>query len=180
MHSILARWAAHNRSRPGDMPGVLFGRAGVPPGQFSVAPGTPPAVAAAVTRKCDLVYNASVAAFPGARIEWYNRGAVGLTYTYGWVGPVGAGPAIADHEWNHFTLDERGVCCGHAPGPVACVPPPCIPRPISLTNDLRNPERRFRSLPSVLLVFVLLPCLFYVLYFILLGCRCTRHSHHQC
>ena len=69
---------------------------------------------AALTRKCDLIYNQSTRAFPGARVEWYNRGSVSLSYTYGWVGPVGAdastnGTKLVDKEWGHSTLDERGT-----------------------------------------------------------------------
>jgi hypothetical protein len=76
--------------------------------KFSSSPGTPIAVSAALTRKCDLIFNATMAVFPATRVEWYNRGAVSRSFTYGWIGPTGSGAAIADHEWNHFTLDELG------------------------------------------------------------------------
>eukprot|EP01051_Picozoa_sp_SAG22_P021265 SAG22_NODE_4630_length_1211_cov_1.462230_2_plen_220_part_01 len=40
--------------------------------KFSSSPTTPQATVDALTRKCDLIYNASLAAFPSARVEWYN------------------------------------------------------------------------------------------------------------
>lgn len=76
--------------------------------KFSVSPDSPSAVSAAVTRKCDLIFNATSAAFPAARVEWYNRGTVSLSYTYGWVGPIDAPASLVRKQWNHFTLNERG------------------------------------------------------------------------
>lgn len=77
--------------------------------KFSTSPDTPKAVSSAITRKCDLMFNATVKAFPSVRVEWYNRGSVSRSMTYGWTGPVGASPKIVDKQWNHFTLDERGA-----------------------------------------------------------------------
>eukprot|EP00040_Diaphanoeca_grandis_P044390 m.270851 g.270851 ORF g.270851 m.270851 type:complete len:439 (-) comp91883_c0_seq1:31-1347(-) len=77
--------------------------------KFSVTPDSTLAEAVALTRKCNLMFNASVATFPNARIEWYNRGEVSLSYTYGWIGPIGANETMPiDKQWDHFTLNERG------------------------------------------------------------------------
>lgn len=46
----------------------------------------------AATRKADLVYNATMAAFPGVRYEMYNRGAV-----------------TASDRYNHWTLDRENA-----------------------------------------------------------------------
>ena len=50
------------------------------------------AVMAAATRKADLIYNATIAAFPHARIEMYGRGAV-----------------TGSDRYNHYTLDKEGA-----------------------------------------------------------------------
>ena len=50
------------------------------------------AVMAAATRKADLIYNATIAAFPNARIEMYGRGAV-----------------TGSDRYNHYTLDKEGA-----------------------------------------------------------------------
>ena len=78
--------------------------------KFSASPTSPAATVAALTRKCDLIYNASLDAFPGARVEWYNRGGVGWSPTYGWIGPTGSIVAAGvDKQWSHFTMDELGT-----------------------------------------------------------------------
>ena len=73
-------------------PGVGVGAFLLDSEKFAVQRGTPAALALAITRKCDLIYNLSLSFFPSARVEWYNRGSVTSSYTYGWVGPVGAPP----------------------------------------------------------------------------------------
>lgn len=58
---------------------------------------------AAITRKHDLVYNATVAAFPGVVVEWYARGHVWRASTdSGWT----------DNSRRLFTLQERGSTFG--------------------------------------------------------------------
>ena len=74
--------------------------------KFSASATSSLATIVALTRKCDLIFNASIAAFPDARVEWYNRGAVSEGYTYGWVGPIGA--KGVNMQWSHFTGRERG------------------------------------------------------------------------
>lgn len=77
--------------------------------KFSSSPTTPVGTVNALTRKCDLIYNASLDAFPGARVEWYNRGSVSFSMTYGWIGPAGRIVAAdIDKQWSHFTMEELG------------------------------------------------------------------------
>jgi hypothetical protein len=49
--------------------------------KFSAQTGSPVATVDALTRKCDLIWNASTLVFPTARIEWYNRGSVSFSNT---------------------------------------------------------------------------------------------------
>jgi hypothetical protein len=77
--------------------------------KFSASPDTPAGTVKALTRKCDLIYNASMDRFPRARVEWYNRGGVSWSPTYGWIGPAGGVVAAdIDKQWSHFTMDELG------------------------------------------------------------------------
>ena len=59
---------------------------------------------AALTRKHDLIYNATVSVFPRARLEMYDRGSVGKSDTNTW----------ATAMRHTYTLDERGSRLGIA------------------------------------------------------------------
>lgn len=76
--------------------------------KFSTSPTTPAAVSVALTRKCDLIFNLTTVAFAHARVEWYARGSVSRSGTYGWTGPIGASAALVQKQWNHYTLNEQG------------------------------------------------------------------------
>jgi hypothetical protein len=66
--------------------------------KFSSSPGTPTAVTAALTRRCDLNFNATMLVFPATRVGWYNRGSMARSFTCGWVDPTGSGVAVTTNS----------------------------------------------------------------------------------